>query len=44
MYVGLANSDDLETYRSSKQRWEHITKIREHCGYSDVTEPWSAFA
>jgi len=33
VYVGLANSDDLETYRSSKQRWEHISKIREHYGY-----------
>jgi Domain of unknown function (DUF4158) len=36
--LGLANSDDLETYRSSKQRWEHISKIREHYGYSDITE------
>ena len=42
--LGLANSDDLQTYRSSKQRWEHITKIREHYGYSEITEPWSAFA
>jgi hypothetical protein len=41
--LGLANSDDLETYRSSKQRWEHISKIREHYGYSDITEPLVGF-
>lgn len=38
--LGLAvNRDALQTYRSSKQRWEHVTKIREHYGYSDLTEP-----
>ena len=31
--LGLAvNRDALQTYRSSKQRWEHVTKIREHYG------------
>jgi hypothetical protein len=30
-------------YRSSKQRWEHITKIRKHYGYSDMTEPAVGF-
>jgi hypothetical protein len=37
--LGVANRDGLQTYRSSKQRWEHITKIREYYGYSDMTEP-----
>jgi len=39
----LPTADDLQTYRSSKQRWEHITKIREHYGYSDMTEPLVGF-
>jgi hypothetical protein len=42
--LGLAvNRDALQTYRSSKQRWEHVTKIREHYGYSDLTEPRVVF-
>ena len=42
--LGLAvNRDALQTYRSSKQRWEHVTKIREHYGYSDFTEPRVVF-
>src|ERR1700693_2782058 len=35
--LGLATCEDLQTYRSSKQHWEHITKIREHYGYNDLT-------
>ena len=41
--LGLTTGDGLQTYRSSKQRWEHITKIREHYGYSDMTEPLVGF-
>ena len=41
--LGVANRDGLQTYRSSKQRWEHITKIREYYGYSDMTEPLVGF-
>jgi hypothetical protein len=42
--VGLAvNRDALQAYRFSKQRWEHVTKIREHYGYSDITEPRAGF-
>src|SRR5271157_5494449 len=41
--LGVTTGDGLQTYWSSKQRWEHITKIREHYGYSDLTEPRVGF-
>jgi hypothetical protein len=42
--LGLAvNRDALQTYRSGKQRWEHVAKIREHYGYSDFSEPRVVF-
>jgi hypothetical protein len=42
--LGLeVNGDALQTYQSSKQRWEHVAKIREHYGYSDLTEPRVGF-
>jgi len=42
--LGLTvNRDALQTYRSSKQRWEHVAKIREHYGYSDLSEPRVVF-
>jgi Domain of unknown function (DUF4158) len=41
--LGLTTGDGLQTYRSSKQRWEDISKIREHYGYSDMTDPLVGF-
>jgi hypothetical protein len=42
--LGLeVNRDALQPYQSSKQRWEHVAKIREHYGYSDLTEPRVGF-
>jgi hypothetical protein len=39
----ISNPDTLGAYRAGKQRWEHVAQIRDHFGYSDITEPLVAF-
>ena len=41
--LGISNLDSLPAYRTGKQRWEHVAQIRNHFGYSDITEPVVGF-
>jgi hypothetical protein len=41
--LGISNLDSLPVYRTGKQRWEHVAQIRDHFGYSDITEPLVGF-
>jgi len=39
----IIDPGDLEIYRTGKQRFEHIIRIRTYYGYSDITEPRVGF-
>ncbi len=36
--LGYETIDDLEKYRDSRQRYEHVAEIRSHHGYSEFTD------
>jgi hypothetical protein len=35
--LAIQTLDGLQSYRKGEQREEHVTKIRKHYGYGDIT-------